>query len=1139
LTVLPTPDQKIRDEALNTSGSFIVESPAGSGKTDLLIARYLALLSKVSHPRQILAVTYTRKAAVQMKNRVIQKLNQAKAKEPKPESPWEALLLSLAEKALKKHGSHPAILFNPESLQIGTFHSFCASLLRGWPVESGIPPGLDLLDDIDQEALLQRTVDQYVESILSKDVSSEERNAYIKRLAAVNNYPDALSKQIKGLLGRRDRLKDFPLLSSEKRSTESLDSELHRRLENYVGYFLSELQDYFLQHETSWASLKKSLTIQKGSNSDKLPDVIPGSSLKDVARWKGVGEVFITGGGTPRKQFGPKYGFPNGFGKDPSAAFIKDLPQVQAKRLAFVADWPDPEEDNVGIAELLDILILAVGASARLQELIRTQGMDYLELEMGALRALSQAGQGGRPSESLIFHQEHLRHILVDEAQDLNDIQVEILGRLAEGWEPGDGRTVFVVGDPKQSIYRFRRAEVELFYKLEEKGLPRNSEAPLPLKPLLLTANFRSRPHLITFANRVFEQVMSSPRKEYDEVKFSHSEAAKGKSDHPIPTKAAIFTKEYSGGEGLPPREREAQWMASEVARLHRERPKETIAILIPARTNLAFFVRALAECDVAVQLLEGEPMKQKPEVHHLLNLFTAMIRPYDDVPWAGAVRGPWFRVSNQVLLDLKGGNGFWSERILSRKDTSPELAKFCEAIVEARKMFGRESYSSTLSRLWEDLDGPRQASALYGAAGVSNARAFFDLLDLCSGMPGEEALLQLNRLLETAYTPPDPKGAFSNVYMMTIHKAKGLEFGHVFAVNLDYNALRGGGREQPAYRMERLPGEEKHFLAAATADRRTGQQNIGSYLLKDLTEKRTLAETRRLFYVAATRAKETLTLSGIANPSKDEKEDDFKTPLSSLLKIMKPDEENFMWLVDPLPSPSVENEEKVLPSYQILPPFDAEPLPYLVRSPSRIEDETSQASPLGAEEEEGYARARGVVIHRILETLALKQSCPESGAIAVALEREGIPFKEAGEMAPQVLEEALQAWEAPDFLSLRKSAKEVHVEWAVEDYDGRRTVRVGRFDMLLKMEDKWLLLDYKTGRPEKDLSAWLQSQKEHYRPQLDAYAEMVARGLNVSQEKIEWAILFTALPRLVWQEEERQNRRLDISRKDSTDDTF
>jgi len=1115
---LPTPDQKIRDEALNTAGSFIVESPAGSGKTDLLIARYLALLSKVSHPRQILAVTYTRKAAVQMKNRVTQKLNQAKAKEPTPESSWEALLLTLAEKALKKHGSHPAILFNPESLQIGTFHSFCASLLRGWPVESGIPPGLDLLDDIDQEALLQRTVDQYVESILSKDVSSEERNAYLNRLAALNNYPDTLSKQIKGLLGRRDRLKDFSLFTSERGTSQSFGSQVQGRLERYAGQYLQQLNGYFTQSKKEWKDLGKTLREGSVSFGETFPESVPGHTLQELPNWKRASEVFLTKSKTLRKRVSTADGFPKDFGKQPLARFILQLPKDMTRLLAFVADWPDPEEDSVGIAELLDVLILAAGASARLQELIRTQGMDYLELEMGALRALSQAGQGGRPSESLIFHQEHLRHILVDEAQDMNDIQVEILGRLAEGWEPGDGRTVFVVGDPKQSIYRFRRAEVDLFYELQQKGLPRNSEAPLPLKPLLLTANFRSRPHLITFANRVFEQVMSSPRKEYDEVEFSRSEAAKGKSDHLIPTKAAIFTKEYLGGEGLPPREREAQWMASEVARLYRERPKETIVILIPARTNLASFVKALTECGVPLQLLEGEPMKQKPEVHHLLNLFTAMIRPYDDVAWAGAVRAPWFRVSNQVLLDLKGGNGFWSERILSRKDTSPELAKFCDAIVEARKMFGRESYSSTLSRLWEDLDGPRQAAALYGAAGVSNARAFFDLLDLCSGMPGEEALLQLNRLIETAYTPPDPKGAFSSVYMMTIHKAKGLEFDHVFAVNLDYNALKGGGREQPAYRMERLPGEERHFLAAAAADRRTGQQNIGSYLLKDLGEKRNLSETRRLFYVAATRAKESLTLSGIGHFPKDDKEDDFKTPLSSLLKIMKPDEENFMWLVDPLPSPSVEIEKKLVPSYQILPPFDAEPLPYQVRSPSRIEDETSQASPLGAEEEEGYARARGVVMHRILETLARKESCPNGGAIAVALEREGIPFKEAEEMAPQVLEEALQAWEAPDFLSLLKSAKEVHVEWAVEDYDGRRTVRVGRFDMLLKMEDRWVLLDYKTGRPEKDVEAWLQIQKEHYRPQLNAYAQMVARTMNLPEEKVEWAILFTSLPRLVWQ---------------------
>jgi ATP-dependent exoDNAse (exonuclease V) beta subunit len=732
LAVLQTSDQEIRDEALNTSGSFIFESPAGSGKTDLLIARYLALLSRVSHPRQILAVTYTRKAAVQMKDRVIQKLNQAHAQEPAPGSPWEGLLISLAEKVLKKHGSHPAILFNPESLQINTFHGFCASLLRGWPLESGILPGLDLLDDIDQETLLQRTVDQYIESILSNDVSSEERNAYINRLAAVNNYPDALSRQIKGLLRRRDRLKDFSLLTSEGGTSQFFSSEVQGRLERYASQYLGKLNGHFTQFNKKWKDLQKALKEGGVPFGESFPGSVPGHTLQELPNWKRASEVFLTKSKALRKRVSPADGFPKNFAKHPLARFILELPKDVASLLTFVADWPDPDEDNVGIPELTDILILAMGASAKLQESIRNQGMDYLELEMGALRALSQGDRGGQPSETLIFHHEHLRHILVDEAQDMNDIQVEILGRLAEGWEPGDGRTVFVVGDPKQSIYRFRRAEVELFYELEKNGLPRNSEAPLPLKRLLLTANFRSRPHLISFANRVFEQVMSSPREEYDEVKFSHSEPARGKADPLIQTKAALFTKEYSEGGGLPPREREARWVASEVARLHGKRPEETIAILIPARTNLPSFVRALTEVGVPLQLLEGETMRQKPEVHHLLNLFIAMIRPYDDVAWAGALRAPWLRVSNQVLFNLKDGRGFWSERILSQKDTSPELTKFCEAVTEARKMFGRESYSSTLSRLWEDLDGPRQVSAVYGAAGVSNVRAFFELLDLC-----------------------------------------------------------------------------------------------------------------------------------------------------------------------------------------------------------------------------------------------------------------------------------------------------------------------------------------------------------------------------------------------------------------------
>ena len=130
--------------------------------------------------------------------------------------------------------------------------------------------------------------------------------------------------------------------------------------------------------------------------------------------------------------------------------------------------------------------------------------------------------------------------------------------------------------------------------------------------------------------------------------------------------------------------------------------------------------------------------------------------------------------------------------------------------------------------------------------------------------------------------------------------------------------------------------------------------------------------------------------------------------------------------------------------------------------------------------------------------------------------------MSEAKEISPQVMEEALKAWQSPDFGFLRKSAKEVYAEWAVEDFDGQWTIRVGRFDLLLKTEKRWVILDYKTGRPERDaseieLDRWLESQVERYRPQLHAYTQMVAKTLRLPQEKIEWAMLFTALPRLVW----------------------
>jgi len=139
--------------------------------------------------------------------------------------------------------------------------------------------------------------------------------------------------------------------------------------------------------------------------------------------------------------------------------------------------------------------------------------------------------------------------------------------------------------------------------------------------------------------------------------------------------------------------------------------------------------------------------------------------------------------------------------------------------------------------------------------------------------------------------------------------------------------------------------------------------------------------------------------------------------------------------------------------------------------------------------------------------------------------------------MAPEILEESLRAWEDPDFHALRESAEEIHTEWGLEDFDQERTVRVGRFDLLLRGREKRVVLDYKTSRPEKGLSPeglneWLEKQLRHDRPQLSAYAEMAARALSLPNEKIAWAVLFTALPRLVWGEPSNSNQQIPGSKQ-------
>ncbi|MFH1969442.1 MAG: 3'-5' exonuclease, partial [Verrucomicrobiota bacterium] len=498
-------------------------------------------------------------------------------------------------------------------------------------------------------------------------------------------------------------------------------------------------------------------------------------------------------------------------------------------------------------------------------------------------------------------------------------------------------------------------------------------------------------------------------------------------------------------------------------------------------------------------------------------------------------------------------------------RQAHPEIFRFNTALDKIRPDFGRESYAISLQRLWEELGGPAAVVRMCGPAGLANSMRYLDLLGQCPEGRGEETLTTMERLLERAYTPPDPRAAFSPVAIMTIHKAKGLEFDHVFVVGLDREAGgRAARRERDsAFLMERLPecnrdSAVRHpssvvrrpsFLAATAGDRRTDARSLAQLLLSDLGVRRNAAEYKRLIYVAATRARETLTLSGLMLQTAGAKER--QAPPTRLRRSATPRQERYpgfaggyaeasaqaspaaiAWfdamdqecVFAGLPVKTLENPQlaqtgtPVIAPPKLSPapaPFEPEPLPYLIRSPSKIEDETATAARSGTDEADPNARARGVVMHRLFEILARGEPAPREPAVAAALAVEGLAPEQCRALAKEILDECRRAWEFKALTALRDAATDRIPEWAIEDCFAKNVIRVGRIDLVLKTAKEIVLVDFKTGRPGPDSAAWLTAELVRYRPQLVAYREMAARALDMPPTRIQAVLFFTALLRL------------------------
>lgn len=1123
-------DRQERMAALDTESSHHVESPAGSGKTLLLTSRFLRLLGEVNNPREILALTFTEKAAGEMKARIINYLVRAKAGDT-PRDTLDGELLASAGKAIQKHRKSIHYITSSNGLNITTFHGFCNYIARRAPVEAGVAPDYEIMDENTTFIMADEAIERFRKRSFSYPPGNIKRDALENRLLRLNNSWKSLSEELKEIIKNRDQFEDLIKFISEagNRGLASIPDILNKRLRIYIERCLDKLRESFINHDpgAGWEDFIHHLSSEEAGIATELPSSVPDPSWEALPLWQAIAEAFLTQKGSPRKSFGPKGGYYSNFKKTVWGKAITEMEQDLAERLHNTRLYPALNDAEMDVDILSYFIIVAADVIKEYEGLCREKHLlDFIGLEQSALRALDE----NNPSDIYLHLDHRIRHLLMDEFQDTNRIQWDLIQRLCAGWFPDDGRTVFIVGDPKQSIYAFRNAEVGLFYETKS-GIPLSGQGVLPLLNHTLKTNFRSSKSLIAWTNELFgKTVMVNPDADADEVPFSPS-APSDRHGEGSPLSLNLFHDK----DNEKAKDDEATWLARKVKLTLEETNREkSIAILLFTRNRLARYLKALKEEGVPVQVQEGLGLTKRPEVMHLIQMARLITMPHDDIAWASLLRSPWSWFDIRTLLETKEqGPESWREKIRLMSEINPEMKVLEQALDGAFRRAGRDSLGKVVKKLWEDLEGPVKTARLYGMAGVANCDKFFTILEeMEQGIP-QETLRRFETAMETLYEPADPTMARSSVQMMTIHRAKGLEFDTVFIPYLDWKPLASGPANPPPYLLERVPGTDGKHVIAMGRDRRIEESSNIDGLLGKLAKDRKWGEAKRWFYVASTRAISSLILSGVVKI----KDGTISAPEKSILKWVfdhesingkNPDdisvetERTASININPFISASsqtISGPKKPLPEPYIL---SMETPPYIMESPSSLASEIAGNSYKSGERfsEVSFEAVMGTVIHRILNTFIARKRLPSETAVARTLFKEGMARIPAREMAPKILKEVEATLKDPFIAGLTdKSQPIVKTEWAIEDMPKEKHIRSGIIDLAVFDGSTWWIVDFKTSRPKADepIEYFLQHEEELYRPQIDTYRSMLNNLKHGDKIKIRSGIYLTALQ--IWRE--------------------
>lgn len=1087
------PDLKEREEALDPSRSFIVQAPAGSGKTELLMQRFLGLLSTVERPEQILAITFTRKAAGEMQSRIMQALLKAKNEPPDQAKPHEKKGYELAKMALKRDSEMGwNLLENPGRLRVQTIDSLCSSITRQLPILSRLgrqPSITEAPDELYMEAS-RRT-------ILKVEEEGKTGDAVRKALRHLDNSVQGLEDRLVIMLKKREQW-----LRHVQRDSGGDDFRgmLEGSVKNLIEDSLKRAKEKFPEHladdlaASARYAASNLLNEAKGSPVTGLAGLynLPDAVADNLPIWQGIAELLLTKEGEWRKPGGinKKSGFPPDktdeakTSKERFQALLTTLADYEQLRAALSVIPTLPAsgyEDEEW--EILDALLHLLPVAER--ELIKVFGeegvVDFQAVSMAALTAL---GSDDNPTDLMLSLDYRIQHILVDEYQDTSRTQLELMRALTRGWEVGDGRTLFIVGDPMQSIYLFREAVVGLFIDARNEGINN-----IRLHPLTLTSNFRSQQRVIEWVNEAFQDA-------FPETEESLTGAISYVPFEPVHPPLAgtavdirLFMERDDAGE--------AKGIAEIIKGINRD--DESVAILVRSRPHLGEIIKGLKREGIEFRSEEIDPLIDRPVIHDLFSLLKSMIQPCDRVAWLSILRAPWCGLILSDIHKLCIGdrdtpvwtlmNDAGRLKTLS-EDGQIRLSAITEKLRKALESNGRVSPRRLLEGLWIELGGP----ACVDDSSMNDADAFFDMLDSVSSGGEVVSLRSLETRIGSLYASPSGRGG-KQVEIMTVHKAKGLEFDHVILPGLG-KSTRGRDKKLLLW-MER--GDD---LLLAPMGSRGGETESAIYRYMDGVDglKEGLERTR-LLYVAVTRARKRLYLFGeVKETDKGEITVSSRSLLSSIQHILRPE----------MPikgtGSKTQPEETGKAAFQLRRLPSSMPFPEPAR-PVQADSTGADTPSISAEPEFNWAgeeiKYLGTVVHRYLCRIAREGLAgwdagkinSERGRMISMLRQLGLNKVEALrisdkgiEIIGRMLRDERGGW-------ILGNRTEGSSELAITGVVSGKVIHAVIDRTFVDNDIRWII-DYKTSAHEGgNLEAFLEEERGRYAKQLATYAELLKAG--------------------------------------------